>query len=745
MSEKKEISPKIIELFRNDLENHTQVLDSGLIELESDQTPGKVEPLMRAAHSIKGAARIVGLENAVELAHAMEDVLSLVMAGKLKLESASIDVLLKANDVFLKVVQKPGDDIYDIFNALDEEINVIKDALHSIAKGNTSKIPPLSFEKPVEDKIIKAKSKLAEADKKGKEISRGETSFVRVDSLQMNKILGLAGETLVQTRMFKPVFSDIRKIKFLMRELEHLVEIKVYNKGSDIEKQKEKMSELLDELSGLIDEHDLTLQQIDMKFESLTGKMYYETVATRMRPFSEGTQSYPRMVRDVAKQLNKKVKFAVSGERTSVDRDILEKLDAPLTHLIRNAIDHGIEFPDERVKAGKPEYGTILLDARHRSGMLIVAVSDDGRGIEPEEIRKKIVAKNMIDAGRAKELSDAELMDFLFLPGFTTADKVTELSGRGVGLNIVSSMVQEVGGTIRAESHPGKGTTFTLQLPLTLSLIRALIVNVNDEPYAIPLTKIDRVLELEGENVEELNGRKFFKYQEENIALIDAKEVLGIKAGDELTNNYPVIVVSDKFNKFGIKVDVFLSERNIVIHPLPEQLGKIPNINAASILNDGRPVLVLDVKDMIRRTSNLLKGQSAKEAEQLPENESRKKILVVEDSATVLESLRTTLYAAGFKVLTAVDGMDGWNILKQEEVDLVITDIDMPRMDGIKLVRMIKSNKKTENIPIIVQSYKDREEDRMEAEDAGAEMFISKSTLNEKELVALVKMLLNAQ
>jgi two-component system sensor histidine kinase and response regulator WspE len=739
-SEKKNIAPNLIALFRNELETHSAVLDRGLIELENEQSAAKVEPLMRAAHSIKGASRIVRINHAVELAHAMEDVLSLTMKGELHLTSDNIDVLLNANDVFLKVAGEAGGDIYDAFNSQNDEIDSLIILLRKIASGEsiTDSSPDKTADIVVKDTVP---DKPQSQEDKG--LSYSDKAFLRVNAEQMNVILGLAGETLIQTKTIKNLSENVNRVKFLLRELQRLTKRRSNSRTKDDKKYIGRTIELVEEIQDLINEHNLNLEQLDMRFESLSEKLYYESVSTRMRPFIEGVQSYYRLVRDIARDLNKKVKFEISGEMTKVDRDILEKLDAPLNHLIRNAIDHGLEMPADRIKAGKEEYGTILLDARHRSGMLIVSVSDDGRGIDAEYIRKKVIDKKMVKPEIAAELSEVELMDFLFLPGFTTSDTVSEISGRGVGLDVVFSMVQEVGGTIRIESHPGEGTTFTLQLPVTLSLIRALVISIQGEPYAIPLTKIDRLINIEAEEIERINDKEFFNYNGENIGLIDAAFILGLSKNEEEADNYSVVLVSDKLSKYGIIVDEFLFERNIVVNPLLQRLGKVPNIYAASVLDDGRPVLILDVKDMVRTSDNLAKGQIEIQTEsQAKIEDTRKRVLIVEDSATVAESMRMILDEAGYNVFVAIDGMDGWNLLEREKFDLIITDIDMPRMNGIELVKKIKANENTKDIPVIVESYKDREEDRNAIEQAGAEMFISKSSLNDKELVALVKMLI---
>ena len=244
----------------------------------------------------------------------------------------------------------------------------------------------------------------------------------------------------------------------------------------------------------MISERLTELEFFVHRAENLADRLYRTALATHMRPFEDGVQGLPRMVRDLARQLGKDVTFDIIGRATEVDRDILERLEAPLNHLLRNAIDHGIETPAERLAAGKPAAGTIRLEARHQAGMLSITVSDDGRGVDVEQVRRSIVSKNLVTADVAGELTAPELLEFLFLPAFSTAATVTEISGRGVGLDVVQRMVQEAGGVVRAVSEPGKGMCFHLQLPLTLSVLRALLVDIAGEPYAFPLGRIERAV-----------------------------------------------------------------------------------------------------------------------------------------------------------------------------------------------------------------------------------------------------------
>jgi two-component system sensor histidine kinase and response regulator WspE len=380
---------------------------------------------------------------------------------------------------------------------------------------------------------------------------------------------------------------------------------------------------------------------------TLSDRLYHEMVGVRMCPFSEGTRGFPRMVRDLARDLGKKVQFVMSGEAPEVDRDILEKLDAPLNHLLRNALDHGIESPQERIAAGKSETGMVRLEAMHRAGMLMITVSDDGRGIDPAAIRKKIIEQGLINPDMADRLSENELTEFLFLPGFSTAEHLTRISGRGVGLDVAHNMVHEARGSIRAMSYPGKGMTFQLELPLTLSVIRTFLVEINKEIYAFPLARIDHCLRIERTSIRTVEDRQYFKTDNVNVSLIDIRDLLGIVAkSSDPSPELSVVIISDRLNTYGLITDKFMGECDLVVRPLDVRLGKLPNLSAAAVMMDGTPVLIFDVEDLVRSMDNLAGKKQAfsKISDPIIEEEKKfKRILVADDSITVREKERSLL------------------------------------------------------------------------------------------------------
>ncbi len=358
---------------------------------------------------------------------------------------------------------------------------------------------------------------------------------MRVSANSLNRLMGLAGESLVQARWLPSFSTALLKLKKHHDLLATMLDTAYHaaNSGmppdqlanliSDTRRQWVACRQELGEKTSDFDDHAA-------RAEDLNARLYREVIASRMRPFGDGVHGFPRMVRDMARTLGKDVRLAIAGETTEVDRDILEKLESPLSHLIRNAIDHGMEYPNVRAAANKPTAGTITLEARHRAGMLLVSVSDDGAGVDLTKLRKKIVERGLNAADMVAKLTEAELLEFLFLPGFSTAASVTEFSGLRVGLDVVQDTIRKVGGNVRITTTRGAGTAFHLQLPLTLSVIRAVVIDVAGEPYAFPHTRIDRLIRVRRDEVRSLEHRQFVTVDGQNVGLVMAAQLLDMPA-----------------------------------------------------------------------------------------------------------------------------------------------------------------------------------------------------------------------
>ncbi len=781
----------MLELFRVEVETHTATLTNGLLALEDN--PGateQLEALMRAAHSIKGGARVVELDAAVQIAHVMEDCFVAAQKNEITLDSDHIDILLQGVDMLSRIAAAVGEgaaaewlaewqeEIHQLFTAIStilgeetirplspkkEDRQFISSPAISTLKPIPSSVEPSlapmeptpkpSLDGGKENIFLTVKqsseaetSALLEAEEKpSQSLSEDKDRMVRVTATKIERLMGLGGEVVVSARWLPQFSESLLSLKKTHNEVFTMLEKLQEALGPEEASQQTKnlilqIREKTRQCSHLLADR---LNQLDMftsTSANLSDRLYHEVIGVRMRPFADGVQKFPRMVRDLAKQLGKKVKLEIIGKSTEVDRDILEKLDAPLTHLLRNAIDHGIESPEERLAARKPETGTLRLEAVHRSGMLMITIADDGQGIDLAKLRQKILKKGLANAGIVKNLTETELIEFLFLPGFSTATNVTEISGRGVGLDVVHDMVHEVGGVVRAVSTAGKGASFHLELPLTLSVIRTFLVEIAGEPYAFPLARIDHCVVLSEEDLRTVEDRQYFRFDEHNIALINIHEVLEIEGSvSHPDNGLPVVVISDRANAYGVLVDKFIGECDLVVRPMDPRLGKVPDISAVAVMLDGSPVLIFDVEDMLRSVNKMLNVKRFRKVSVEGIEETLvKRILVVDDSITVREMERKLLENQGYQVEIAVDGMEGWNAVRSGYFDLVVSDIDMPRMNGIELVTRIKQHEALKSLPVIIISYKDTEEHRLQGLEAGANYYLTKSSFQDDSFINAV-------
>jgi two-component system sensor histidine kinase and response regulator WspE len=394
-----------------------------------------------------------------------------------------------------------------------------------------------------------------------------------------------------------------------------------------------------------------------------------------------------------------------------------------------------------RRAAGKSGEGTIRLEAQDSAGSLLITVSDDGRGINLADLRNAIIQKELTTSEAAEQMSESELLEFLLLPGFTTKQTVTEISGRGVGLDAVQAIVREVRGAIRIWTHLVHGTTFQLRLPLTLSIVRALLVEIGNEPYAFPLAHITRALKVKKKDIEVTAGRQHFRFEDRQIGLIAANQIFGGPEDHGSGDQVSVVVIGNKANCYGVVTEKFLGERELVIKPLDPRLGKIKDISSGALLDDGSPVLIIDVEDLIRSVEKSIEAgtlDGVKNGGSRETPKRRKRVLVVDDSLTVRELEKKLLQTRGYEVEIAVDGMDGWNAVRTGHFDLVITDVDMPRMDGIEVVTLIKRDLNLKSLPVMIVSYKDRAEDRRRGLEAGADYYLAKASFHEEALLQAV-------
>jgi two-component system sensor histidine kinase and response regulator WspE len=759
----------MLELFRVEAETQTAALTTGLLELESKGfAKTSFEALMRAAHSLKGAARIVNVPAAARVAHALEDCFVAARRNQLRLDQAEIDLLLRGVDLLAQLAHssEPGLTAWEVDHgpAIESFLSSLGQLMGRATPGDRAIGPldatdsatgsanqlsahpelesmPLLPEGPGEQQLAISNDGLG--------FRRAESAerVLRLTAENLNRLLGLAGESLVESRWLRPFGESFQRLKRRQMDLrQQLEQLQQHWSGEQLpDRARSCFNELfrqLGEAQQFLSERMQELDAFDRRTSHLAQRLYLEVLRTRMRPFSDGVRRFPRMVRDLARSLGKHVKLEILGEATQVDRDILELLETPLAHLLRNGVDHGCEPPEVRVRLGKPAECSLRLEARHSAGVLLVSVTDDGPGVDLGQLRHGIVRKGLLSASAADKLSEPELLQFLFLPGFTLRDEVTEISGRGFGLDIVQNMIKNVRGAIRVQNQLGRGLRVQLQLPLTLSVIRALLVEVAGEPYAIPLNQITRTLKLPRASIETLEGKYHFRLGAEQIGLRTAHEVLACAEPASLEEDLSIVVLSERNTRYGLLVDGFLGERELVVQPLDARLGEVKNISAAASMEDGAPVLIMDVETLVRSIQQLIVGNTrSKITNATPGGnlaKRTKRVLAVDDSLTVRELECKLLLRRGFLADLAIDGLEAWEAVQARDYDLVITDVDMPRLDGIELTRLIRSNARLNKLPVLILSYKDCEADRLRGLESGADAYLTKGSFEDDSLLQTV-------
>ncbi|CUI08333.1 hybrid sensor histidine kinase/response regulator [Massilia antarctica] len=733
----------MLDLFRMEADGQTQILTDGLLSMErgGGGDAATTEAMMRAAHSIKGAAAIVGLDVVVQLAHAMEDAFIAVQHGQLQLTPARIDALLAGVDLILQ------------FSTLDEaglpawleqhgaRIGAAMDSIAGIARIQSAPVleaysAPVAPAAPLAAPLVSAPAPEEAAPQRVQGASKTAQNF--------DRLLALASESRINAHQMHPFIAQLQRFKrnqaSLFQALEQLHEAVMRGGDQALIEQSALTGQKAHPLKQFMLEHMADIESYERRLLGVSKNLVDEVLTLRMRPFRDGVQAFPRMVRDLARSLGKEAQLLIEGEETLVDRDILARIESPLNHMLRNAVDHGMETQAERIAAGKPALGTIVLEARHRAGMLSIEIRDDGRGVDIERIRHQVVERKMASAAMAQAMSQPELIEFLFLPAFSLKEIASAISGRGVGLDIVHQTIREQNGTVRIESTAGVGFHTFITLPLTQSIVRALVLDVQGEAYAIPIVKVERVLKVPQSEIHTLENKQFFDFGGEHLGLVSAAQVLELGQIGSGAGELPVVVIGAAQRRYALVVDTIRGEQSLAVQALDPIFGKMRDISAAALLDDGAPVLILDVPDLLLSIDKLLHegGLHQLGARGGPEKRKVKRILVVDDSLTVREMERKLLQGRGFQVDIAIDGIDGWNVVRSGDYDLLITDVDMPRMDGIELVGLVKKDIHLYKLPVMIVSYKDRPEDRARGMSAGADYYLTKGSFHDETLLNAV-------
>ncbi|MFV9507078.1 MAG: hybrid sensor histidine kinase/response regulator [Oscillochloridaceae bacterium umkhey_bin13] len=735
--------------FREETAENIRVLGDGLLALESesDEATRKstIDRVFRAMHTVKGSARMLGFEPIGRLAHALESLLGELRQGRRTLERPLSDQLLRGGDVILTLVAEAIEggrstvDLDAIIAALPSSEAHPPAPTEPVAAAPTSRSTP-----PSEPALSQPVPALPVAPAAAPRSQSRQTVRVRVDRL--DRMLNLAGELVVGQQFLANQSEQIQALQHAVaRQLKAVAELEaelarlrfspaqrqsidlrlaaVRSAGGEAITLAQRQSE---QAARYANQHDLLVQDLEQ-----------EVMAARLLPIATVYTGLPRTLRDLAQATGKEVRLELHGEAVELDRKVLELIHDPLIHLVRNAVDHGIEAPGERQAVGKPAQGLVEVRAETVGGEVRVIVADDGRGMDADRLRERAVRLGMLPPEVAVGMSNAEALDLIFQPGFTTATVVSDISGRGVGMDVVRTNMAELGGQVRVESQIGHGSRIILTLPLTVVTTRILLVRIGRGTFAIPAAGCQGTIWVTQGEIRALEGQPTIAYDGRTVAVLPLAELIDVEAPSPFSRREraPAIMAGSHQRPLALLVDALLDEREAVVKPLGSLLAGQRRYGGAVQLGDGSLVLLLNP---------IFLGQSNRTmAAPRPETPRRRAhLLVVDDSFTTRELIRSILQSAGYEVTAAVDGADALNRLRAEAIDLVVSDVEMPRLDGFQLAASLRDDPALNAIPVILITSLSSEEHRQRGLDAGAQAYIVKSQFNQQSLLDVVRRLL---
>lgn len=683
--------------FVEEARDRLKSLGNLLVRLEEQpQSPPIINDIFREAHSLKGSAQMLGFTDISEIAHQLEE---LFIAAK--------------KDV--RLVDARAFDL--VFRSLD----LITTRVEELAQGK----PPSAAELPVPKPATRTK--------------RAKGQSLRVAIEKLDSLTHLAPEMVIQSLKATERHAELRRIEFSVARLRDRV--REARLAPPTRNRTAELGDYADALDGITRRMRTLVTSVSddqAKLTLITEELRQHVIDLTMLPVSTVFDTFPKAVRDLSRSFGKEVDLTMTGGATELEKRVIEKMADPLVHLVRNAVDHGLESPEERVKAGKPPAGALTIAAEQHGNRVHITVRDDGRGIDPDVIRAAAVRKAIGTTTDVAEWTNERLFNLIFEPGFSTRTEVTDVSGRGVGMDVVRVVADGLGGSVRVQSDIGRGTSVILDLPLSLALLRVVLVEANGETAAIPTAAIRRILP--GAPVQ-LRGTEEIEGETVSIAALSA--LLGQTPEPSLDGTTPsVVLIESHGDRFGIVVDTVIEEQELVFQELRGPLGDGVTIAGAALLGNGDIVPILDVQALAARIAQGTPATAAPPASARSAAGRPGRVLVVEDSLVAAEMHRGILAGAGYEIGMAQDGIEAIEQLRQSEWDLVVTDIDMPRMNGIDLIVQMRSDPRLRHTPVIVVSSRDSGDYRQRGLDAGADAFVSKGEFDQEMVLQAVRLLM---
>jgi len=763
----------ILEDFLIEASELTEQLDEDLVELEENPEDKELlNKIFRVAHTIKGSGSFLNFDVLTHLTHHMEDVLNKARHGDLVIDSDIMDVVFESIDLMkglLEQIKETGSDkggidvsecvekLKNISQGKDveekaEEVVTQQEAPQEQAKDEkVQNLDPIAqrmaeetanintdemSEEEVEAEIERLLKIRQEEDKKRREQKKKEKGTVAATqppklatkSAPTSNATSSANAKNTQALKKKPAAPE-QTIRVDVSRLDHLM-----NLIGELVLGKNRLSKIYDDVEERYEGEQFLeeLSNVVSSVSVVTTDLQIAVMKTRMLPVGKVFNKFPRMVRDLSRELKKDIELVISGEETELDKSIVEEIGDPLVHIIRNSCDHGIELPEVRVAAGKPEKGTVNLKAYNEGNNIIIEITDDGKGLDPDELISKSLEKGIISEKEADRLSEKEAFTLIFRPGFSTAKVVTNVSGRGVGMDVVKTNIEKLNGIIDIDSEKGKGTTIKLKIPLTLAIIQSLLVNVQEELYAIPLSSVLETVRITSDEVKYVEGKSVLRLRNEVLPLVHIADIYDVERTYDTGEHAYVVIIGLAEKKLGLIVDELIGQEEIVIKSLGNYIKGIEGIAGATIRGDGRVTLIADVGALMEMSKDAsAKAKDAMESlYQTKKKESPQdyKVLIVDDSKTDRTIMKKSLQPLGVSYEEAVNGEEALSKLKDLDADFdaVLIDIEMPRMDGYTLASEIRKFNRYKNLPLIAVTSRASKSDRMRGVEVGMTEYITK-------------------
>ena len=745
-------------------------IDHDLVELEAN--PEDLELLnriFRVAHTVKGSSSFLNFDVLTELTHHMEDVLNKARKGELKITPDIMDVVLESVDMMKGLLESIRDNGSDAAAGID-----IKNICVRLTQISEGEAPSAAAEAPAAapaPEPVKEPEPAAPAEEAAPEVSDAELSKLSDSEVEaeIERLLkvrkaedqarraskGIApkspeeiapaasaapapapkpapsrerdADKKVPAASSSSAVAQEQTIRVEVKRLDHLM-----NLIGELVLGKNRLLKIYDDVEERY-EGEKFLEELNQVVSSLslvTTDIQLAVMKTRMLPIAKVFNKFPRMIRDLSRDLGKQIDLEISGEETELDKSIVEEIGDPLVHIIRNSCDHGIEDPETRKAMGKPEKGLVQLKAYNEGNHIVVEIVDDGKGLDADMLKSKSIEKGIITEREADAMSEKEAFGLIFKPGFSTAAKVTNVSGRGVGMDVVKTNIEKLNGIIDIESEVGKGTVMKLKIPLTLAIIQSLLVGTQEEFYAIPLASVLETVRVPIDDIYTIDGKNVLRLRDEVLSLVRLSDVFGVEKVFDGGDHTYVVIIGVAEAKLGIIVDTLVGQEEIVIKSMGDYLQNIPGIAGATIRGDGRVTLIIDVGAMMEMAKDIKVDIRAEieDSTKAKEKPSDYKVLIVDDSKMDRTIMQKALEPTGVTIIEATNGVEALNVIKSGEhsFDAILIDIEMPRMDGYTLAGEIRKYSKYRNLPLIAVTSRTSKTDRLRGVEVGMTEYITK-------------------